>query len=338
VGFKNQLTPEELMDLAISQAATARRWTSPNPWVGCAIQTASGAVHLGATEPPGQRHAEIVARDRAIAAEGPGSLQGAIVAATLEPCSHTGRTGPCADALLAEGVGSVHIGVVDPDPNVGGDGVARLRGHGVVVTVGTRAESIEEQLAPYLHHRLTGLPWVVAKMAATLDGRTAAADGTSKWITSAEARTDAHRIRAESDAIIVGAGTVRSDDPSLNVRLVEGRDPRRIVLGHPPAGAKVHPCEEYSGDLEPLLRRLAREGVVQVMIEGGAHTLHAFHRAGLVDRYVIYFAPALMGGEDGLALMSGPGAATINDLWRGKLLRPQMIGGDLRIELGRAGS
>jgi diaminohydroxyphosphoribosylaminopyrimidine deaminase / 5-amino-6-(5-phosphoribosylamino)uracil reductase len=333
VGFKNQLTPEDLLKLAIAEAATARKWVSPNPSVGCAIQTVSGAVYVGATEPPGGRHAEIVALDRARAAEGDEGVVGATIATTLEPCSHYGRTGPCAAALVAARAANVHVAVADPDSNVSGQGLLILESNGINVTTGVCADEVEEQLVAYLHHRRTGLPYVVAKMASTMDAKTAAADGTSQWITSPEARSDAHLLRAESDAIIVGAGTVRSDDPSLTVRHVDGRDPRRIVLGRAPATAKVHPCLEYSGDLHPLLQQLGAEGVLQVLLEGGATTLHAFHHARLVNRYVVYLAPSLMGGSDGLGLMAGPGAATIGDLWRGTIRSVQMVGPDLRVDL-----
>ena len=321
------------MDLAVSHAETARRWVSPNPWVGCAIQSLSGEVYVGATEPPGQRHAEIVALDKLRAVEGEAATSGARVATTLEPCSHQGRTGPCAEALVAAQVAEVIVGIVDPDQLVAGRGIRRLNAAGITTSIGVHADRVEAQLTPYLHHRRTGLPYVVAKMAATLDGRTAAADGTSQWITGEDARRDAHVLRAESDAIIVGAGTVRTDDPALNVRHVEGRDPRRIVLGRAPQGAKVHPCTEYSGPLPDLLATLGAQGVVQVLIEGGATVLHSFHHGGLVDRYVLYLAPALMGGEDGLSLLAGPGAKSIDDAWRGTIISTRMIGRDLRVDL-----
>ncbi len=163
-------------------------------------------------------------------------LQGAVVYVTLEPCSHHGRTPPCADALIEAGVRRVVIGVVDPDPNVSGEGIERLRAAGVDVTVGVCADEINEQLAPYLKHRRTGRPWVVLKLAASLDGRTAAPDGSSRWITGPLARADAHRLRAESDAVLVGAGTIRADDPALTVRDADGRDPVRVVLGRPSRG------------------------------------------------------------------------------------------------------
>jgi diaminohydroxyphosphoribosylaminopyrimidine deaminase/5-amino-6-(5-phosphoribosylamino)uracil reductase len=175
----------------------------------------------------------------------------------------------------------------------------------------------------------------VLKLAASLDGRTAAPDGTSQWITGAEARQDAHLLRAESDAVVVGAGTVRADDPSLTVRDVEGPDPRRIVLGRAPKGAKVLPCEEMEGDLPDILDRLGAEGVVQVLVEGGASVAGAFHRAGLVDRYVLYLAPALFGGGDAPGLFAGAGAATMEDVWRGRIVETRQLGSDLKIVVER---
>ncbi|MGA0204892.1 MAG: RibD family protein, partial [Ilumatobacteraceae bacterium] len=188
-----------------------------------------------------------------------------------------------------------------------------------------------EQLLPYLHHRRTGRPFVVLKLAATLDGRTAAADGTSQWITGDDARRAAHQLRAESQAIVVGAGTVRADDPSLTTRLVDGPSPRRIVLGSAPADAKVHPCTEWRGPLPELLDQLGADGVVQLMVEGGAAVAASFHREGLVDRYVLHLAPAFMGGSDGTPLFAGDGAATIADLQRGRLVSTRALGDDIEV-------
>jgi diaminohydroxyphosphoribosylaminopyrimidine deaminase/5-amino-6-(5-phosphoribosylamino)uracil reductase len=192
---------------------------------------------------------------------------------------------------------------------------------------------VREQLAPYLKHRSTGRPWVVLKLASSLDGRTAAPDGTSQWITGGAARADAHRLRAESDAIIVGAGTVRADDPELTVRHVPGRSPLRVVLGTAPAGAKVLPAIEHQGALDPLLDELGARGVLQVLVEGGASVAGQFHRAGLVDHYVLYLAPAIFGGEDARPLLAGPGAETMADLWRGTITAVTHLGGDLRLDI-----
>ncbi len=316
------------MGRAIALAAGVRATTSPNPWVGCVIEPGGFG---GATQPPGGPHAEIVA----LRAAGDAAA-GATLYVTLEPCAHTGRTGPCADAIIAAGVARVVVGVEDPDERVRGAGIEALRAAGVTVDVGVCAEEVGDQLAPYLKHRRTGRPWVVLKLAATLDGRTSAPDGSSRWITGREARADAHRIRAESDAVVVGAGTVRADDPALTVRDVAGRDPLRVVLGRAPAEARVHPALELSGDLGGVLDELGRRGVLQAMVEGGATVAGDFHRAGLVDRYVLYLAPALFGGDDARPLFAGSGAPTVTDLWRGRIVSVERLGDDLRVECSPA--
>jgi diaminohydroxyphosphoribosylaminopyrimidine deaminase/5-amino-6-(5-phosphoribosylamino)uracil reductase len=325
---------DAVMADAMAAAATVRTTTSPNPWVGCVVVTRSGRRYVGATEPPGGRHAEIVALDAAVAAEGAEAVRGATAVVTLEPCSHHGRTPPCTDALIGRGVASVVYAIDDPDPRVAGNGAGALHAAGVSVVGGARAEEVTAQLAPYLHHRRTGRPYVVLKLAATLDGGTAAVDGTSQWITGPVARADAHRLRAESDAVLVGAGTVRADDPSLTVREVPcARQPLRVVLGRAPAGAKVHPCLELDGPLEDVLDALGGRGVLQLMVEGGARVAGAFHRAGLVQRYVLYLAPALLGGQGGRGLFDGPAAATIGEVWRGRVRAVDRVGDDLRVEV-----
>ena len=322
------------MAKAIARAETSRLLAPPNPWVGAVLVAADGTVFEGSTQRPGSNHAEREVLDQAGA-----RAEGAALYTTLEPCDHTGRTGPCSQAIIDAGVASVVIGVLDPDPNVAGAGVASLEAAGIHTTVGVGAEAIEKQLAPYLHHRRTGRPYVVVKLASTLDGRTAAADGTSQWITGEAARLDAHRIRAESDAILAGAGTVRADDPALTVRGVlasDGeppREPLRVVLGSAPDGARIHPCREMSGALDEVLDALGADGVVQLMVEGGATVAGAFHRAGLVDRYVVYLAPALMGGDDGTPLLAGPGASSIDDALRGVITDVTRLGDDIRLDL-----
>ena len=325
------------MGQAMAAAAGARRRVSPRPWVGAVIVPAGSPDHpghVGATDGRTGPHAEVVA----IAAAGSDAVGGTLYV-TLEPCCHHGVTGPCADAVIAAGLARVVVAVVDPDPSVAGEGIARLRAAGVEVEVGLEAEAVETQLAPYLHHRRTGRPWVVLKLAASLDGRTAAPDGSSRWITGPEARLDAHRLRADSDAIVVGAGTVRLDDPALTVRLPDTErgpddtEPIRVVLGSAPAGAAVHPCLERTGDLGPILDELGAMGVVQLMVEGGATVAGTFHRAGLVNRYVVYLAPTLFGGDDGSPVFSGPGISTIGELRRGRIVEMRRVGDDLRLDL-----
>ncbi len=329
-------TDRECMTRAVFAASTVRCVTSPNPWVGAVLRTPDGQMFEGATREPGREHAEVVALDAA------GDLaDGSTLYVTLEPCSHTGRTGPCVDAIIDAGVVRVVVGIEDPDPRVGGTGFERLRDAGIEVCVGIQAEQVRNQLAPYLKHRRTGRPWVVLKLASTLDGGTAAPNGSSQWITSPAARADGHRLRAESDAILVGAGTVRRDDPSLTVRDYRppvvpesgSADPLRVVLGQVDAAAKVQPCRSMSGDLGLILDELGSDGVVQLLVEGGAAVAGDFHRAGLVDRYVIYIAPALFGGDDANGLFEGAGAWDVDDLWRGRFVGVERVGDDLRIEL-----
>jgi diaminohydroxyphosphoribosylaminopyrimidine deaminase/5-amino-6-(5-phosphoribosylamino)uracil reductase len=322
------------MRRAVAAGDSVRGSTAPNPWVGCVVVSADdpSQVFEGATAPPGGPHAEVTA----LAQAGDLHSRGATLFTTLEPCAHHGRTPPCTDAIIAAGVARVVIGIEDPDPQVAGRGSEVLRAAGISVTVGTAAAEVTEQLAPYLKHRSTGQPWVVLKMAASLDARTAAPDGTSRWITGEEARHDVHRLRARSDAVLVGAGTVRSDDPELTVRLDDGvarRQPLRVVLGTAPAGARVQPALELSGALGDVLTELGQRGVLQLLVEGGASVAHDFHAAGLVDRYVLYLAPALFGGDDGRPLFAGPGAGTIGDVWRGRLVSVERLGEDLRVEV-----
>lgn len=338
------------MERAVALGWTARHRVSPRPWVGAVVVPADGApgggsdqrtdVFVGATEGRSGPHAEVVALSRAGE-----RARGATLFCTLEPCSHHGLTPPCADAVIEAGVARVVIAVEDPDPQVAGNGVARLRDAGIEVEVGVLADVVEAQLEPYLHHRRTGRPFVTLKLAATLDGRIAAPDGSSQWITSPDARRDAHRLRADADAIVVGAGTVRSDDPALTVRLsgwesvgdepdASGRrQPRRIVLGEVPAGAAVLPAESYSGGLADLLADLGSRGMLEVLVEGGAGVAAAFHRGHLVDRYVLYLAPSLAGGDDGRPLFAGAGAATLTEFARGAVVDVRLVGPDLRVEL-----
>ncbi len=353
---------------AVALAAAVRLRTSPNPWVGCVLVAADGTEVEGATQPPGGDHAEAQALRRA-RADGV-DLRGATAFVTLEPCGHHGRTPPCADALIEAGVTRVVVGVADPDPDVAGRGIERLRAAGAEVVVGVLAHEVQHQLGPYLHQRRTGRPWVTLKLAGTLDGRSAAPDGSSRWITGPQARADVHRERAEHDAVLVGAGTVRADDPELTARTTTGasasaevggwrdpqrgewggaqesagldgpdplgplgREPLRVVLGSAPAGARVHPCLELSGDLGQVLDTLGGKGILSVLVEGGPSVARSFHAAGLVNRYLLYVAPALFGGDDGLPLFTGPGAPTIAEVWRGRFTSVERLGDDLRLEL-----
>ncbi len=321
------------MARAVELAAAVRTTTSPNPWVGAVVVDATGEIAgEGATAPPGGPHAEVAALEAA-----GGRARGGTLFVTLEPCGHFGRTPPCTSAIAAAGVRRVVAAIEDPDPKVSGLGFEQLRAAGIDLDAGTvGVVEVSELLAPYVKHRRTGRPFVVLKLATTLDGRTAAPDASSRWITGPEARRDVHRLRSESDAVLVGAGTVRADDPQLSARdggHDDGPQPLRVVLGRAPAEARVLPALELEGDLGQVLDDLGERGVLQLLVEGGPRVAHAFHAARLVDRYVFYVAPAFLGGDDGFPVFSGPGATTMADAWRGRVRSVEQLGGDVRIEV-----
>ncbi len=334
---------QRAMERAIALAALGLGGTSPNPSVGAVILAADGAVAgEGRTAPAGGPHAEVVA----LAAAGERARGGTAVV-TLEPCNHTGRTGPCSEALLDAGVARVVVGVRDPDPVASG-GLDRLAAAGVDVESGVLAAEAGYGLRYWLTAVTTGRPYLIWKYAATLDGRSAAADGTSKWITSEEARADVHALRGTVDAIIAGVGTVLTDNPALTVR-VPGLDrrPLRVIVdsaGSTPGKARVNDgaaptwvatsAEVGSGpegrvDLEKLLAVLYARGVRAALLEGGPTLAGAFLAAGLVDEVVGYVAPKLLGaGQPALGPAGVPTITAAIDL---DLTGVAQVGPDLRI-------
>lgn len=325
-----KFSPSELMTIAIAEGEKARLHAPPNPWVGALIVNDRGViVSEGHTQAPGESHAEVVALRRAGDA-----ARGATMVVTLEPCCHFGRTGPCAEAIIEAGIAKVIVGIVDPDPRVAGEGVELLKASGVDVEVGIEEEAVRMQLAPYIWNRVTARPYVVAKIASTLDGVVAMADGTSQWITGPVARRDAHVLRAQSQAILVGAGTVRSDDPALTARLDDiVLEPLRVVLGRAPESARVRPCLELSGDLGFVLDELGHHDVLQLLVEGGPTTTSAFLDAGLVNHVVWYQAAAFAGGEGTLAALRGLSTPTMEALRRGRIVDVRRLGEDIRIDV-----
>jgi diaminohydroxyphosphoribosylaminopyrimidine deaminase/5-amino-6-(5-phosphoribosylamino)uracil reductase len=333
---------ESAMRRALALSADVLGTTSPNPPVGAVVLDVHGElVGEGATAPVGGPHAEVVALGAA------GALaRGGTVVCTLEPCPHTGRTGPCTEAILAAGITRVVYACADPTATAGGGGDA-LRTAGLDVTPGVLAgEAAEGPLEAWLHRQRTGRPFVTWKLAGTLDGRAAAADGTSRWITGVDARADVHRLRAESDAVVVGVGTVLADDPELTVRPDPGRQPLRVVLdsdGRTPADARVVDdtapslilTERDTGRHDPagVLRVLSERDVVSVLLEGGPTVAAAFLTAGLVDRVVAYVAPVLLGA--GPATVADLGVGTINDALRLRLCEAVRIGDDVRLTMRR---
>lgn len=306
----------------------------PNPRVGAVVVDRHGAVAgVGHHEGAGTPHAEVVALARAGE-----RAAGSTVYVTLEPCAHTGRTPPCTDALLAAGVARVVYAVPDPSAR-GGGGARRLSEQGVRVEHRPDAAA-EELVAAWAFAVRHGRPWVIWKVAATLDGRAAAADGTSRWISSPEARADSHDLRARCGAVVAGTGTVLVDDPALTARHPDGslrdRQPWRVAVGRRPVPPTArlrdgsaptlvlptHDPHEVLGELH------ARE-VRQVLLEGGPTLAAAFWRAGLVDEVVAYLAPALLGA--GPTAVGDLGIATIGDLARLELTDVRRVGPDVRL-------
>jgi diaminohydroxyphosphoribosylaminopyrimidine deaminase / 5-amino-6-(5-phosphoribosylamino)uracil reductase len=324
------LDTSELMRQAVREGERARLHAPPNPWVGALVVDARGVVvGEGHTQVPGDSHAEVVALRRAGEA-----ARGATLVVTLEPCCHVGRTGPCTEAIVGAGVRRVVVGTLDPDPQVAGQGAALLRLAGLEVDVGVEEALVREQLAAYLWHRLTGRPYVVAKVASTLDGVVAMADSSSQWITGEDARRDAHVLRAQSQAIIVGAATVRRDDPRLTARLGDVvLEPLRVVLGRAPEHARVHPCLERHGELGDVLDELGQLDVLQVLVEGGPATTGSFLDAGLVNRLVWYQAPAFAGSLGTVGALRTMTTSSIGELRRGRVVDVRRIGEDIRIDV-----
>lgn len=354
------------MRRALELAERGLGLTAPNPMVGAVVVSSDGRIAgEGWHEGPGTPHAEAMA----LAAVGD-RVRGATLYVTLEPCAHQGRTPPCADALIDAGVARVVAAIADPNPVVDGRGFARLRAAGVEVVEGVLAEEAERLNAGFLHFQRTGLPLVTLKMAASLDGKVAARDGSSRWITGEAAREDVHRLRARSGAVVVGAGTARADDPSLTVRLpgFRGRQPLRVLVdasGRTPAtgalfdeaapklvataptaaeaavgaweraGAEVivlGPAGDGGGvALAEVVKTLAAREIQEVLIEGGPTLAWSAVAEGVVDRFVLYLAPKLIGGLDARGILAGAGFAPIARARDVSITDVRMVGPDLRV-------
>ncbi|HEY7272700.1 MAG TPA: bifunctional diaminohydroxyphosphoribosylaminopyrimidine deaminase/5-amino-6-(5-phosphoribosylamino)uracil reductase RibD [Actinoplanes sp.] len=347
------VTEDEAMGRAIALAARGLGTTSPNPVVGCVLLSADGeVVGEGFHAYAGGPHAEIVA----LAQAGDRACGGTAIV-TLEPCNHTGRTGPCAEALLTAGVRRVVIALDEPTPKAAG-GAATLRSAGVEVATGVRRAEAERGNVAWLTAVRRGRPHVTWKFAATLDGRSAAADGTSQWITSEPARADVHVLRARADAIIAGVGTVLVDDPHLTVR--DPRDgsiaitqPLRVVVdsaGRTPENARVRDAAAPTWiataaavgagvdgrvDLPEMLTQLYARGVRGALLEGGPTLAGSFLAGGLVDTVVGYVAPKLLGA--GPSALRDVGVTTIGDAFDLNLIDVARIGPDLRLTATLAG-
>ena len=352
------------MALALELAWSAVGLTSPNPPVGAVLVRGDRVVGEGFTQPAGQAHAEVVALNSA------GDLaRGATLYVTLEPCSHYGRTPPCTEAIIAAGVSEVHVATIDKNPRVSGSGIGQLRRADIAVHVGQGQYQADELSAPHSKLVSTGRPLITAKFAMSLDGKIATRTGDSKWITSEESRRYVHELRARSDAIMAGIGTVIADDPQLTARRPDGtplpRQPLRVVVdssGRIPlestllrqpgetliaasggseeklahleeAGAEILTLSALDGrvDLLVLLTELGDRGVTSVFVEGGATLLGSLFDAGLVDRVVAFVAPMIIGGDSALSPVGGVGFERMADALRLKDIQNQTFGEDVAV-------
>jgi diaminohydroxyphosphoribosylaminopyrimidine deaminase / 5-amino-6-(5-phosphoribosylamino)uracil reductase len=349
-------------------ALAERGWgrVSPNPLVGAVIVYGDQVVGEGWHEGPGSPHAEVVAlRD---AGEG---ARGSTLYVTLEPCDHTGRTGPCTEAIIEAGVARVVAGATDPNPVVDGSGFARLRSAGVEVATGVLGDEARRLNVAFERHVRTGRPFVIVKGAASLDGKTATIAGVSKWITSRDARDDAQRLRAWADAIVVGARTAIEDEPALTVRVpawADARPPIRVVVdtaGRVPAGGAMFDgsaptlvaTTEHAPDarvsswqaagaevvvlgqdiaggvsLEGLLDALGKRDVQGLVVEGGATLAWSFVRDALVDRVVVYLAPMVLGGASAPGIVMGGGFTGLDESLPLEITAVERVGPDLKVE------
>ncbi len=342
------------MRMALELAELGRGFVSPNPMVGAVIVRRGRVVGVGYHRRYGDKHAEV----RAIEDAGP-SARGGTMYVTLEPHNFYGKQPPCTDAIVEAGIKRVVVGALDPNPRVRGGGVKALRMAGIEVVVGILEEEVRRQNEVFFTFHEEGRPFVALKMAITLDGRIADGWGRSKWITGEEARKRVHLLRSQYDAILVGAGTVRADDPALTVRhTFTERQPIRVVLtrsGNVPCDARVFsdggrtlllhvgdvPCTfgsnvrkvKFSGDVAELMQILRENGITSVMVEGGKEVFTTFMMDGTVDRLLVFVAPKLIGGDIGVLAESLP----IGGGLEYHLDAIERVGGDVLINLRRKG-
>jgi len=344
------------MRWAIQLGERGRCTAPPNPWVGCVLVKNGEILGEGYHEAAGKKHAEIVAIEKA----GP-LTHGATAYISLEPCPHQGRTPPCVERLIQAGIKKIIIPFLDPDPHVSGKGVEKLQQAGIEVVVGIAKEEAEASLAPYLYQRTHRMPYCVLKCALSLDGRTAAEDGSSQWITGERARENVHLLRAQSQAILIGAGTALIDKPRLTVRGVTiTKQPLRVLLdskGSVPVEGPLADCSlaptlvftcsdvqkehwERSGaevvlrerlHLKEILKELGKREIIQLLIEGGSHLHASFLKEQLANRLVLYFGSCLL-GERGKSFLPDFPIPHIDQAPRLSLVGVQRFDNDVRLD------
>ncbi|WP_421662157.1 bifunctional diaminohydroxyphosphoribosylaminopyrimidine deaminase/5-amino-6-(5-phosphoribosylamino)uracil reductase RibD [Lysinibacillus telephonicus] len=357
-------TDREYMQLALDLAASAKGNTNPNPVVGAVLVKDGLIVGTGLHRKAGEPHAEVHAFN--MAGE---HAKGATLYVTLEPCSHFGKTPPCANLVKESEVSRVVVATMDPNPSVAGRGIRLLQEAGIQVEVGVLEEEARKLNERFIHNMLTSRPFVISKFAMTLDGKIATHTGHSKWITSEEARLQVHELRNEVDAILVGIGTVLADNPSLTTRLPdrEGKNPIRVILdselktpldanivntidastiivcGPNVEAAKVSQLQEkgvkvisvtkndHGLDLEEMLNELYKNGITDVLVEGGAEVNASFLRAGLINKFLAYVSPKILGGRKSKTPFTGIEVDTIDEALQLEIDSVEKIGPDLCI-------
>ncbi|MDD5093226.1 MAG: bifunctional diaminohydroxyphosphoribosylaminopyrimidine deaminase/5-amino-6-(5-phosphoribosylamino)uracil reductase RibD [Dehalococcoidia bacterium] len=350
------------MQLALVQAKKALGNVSPNPAVGAVIVKEGKVVGEGYTQPPGSAHAEIMALSQAGEAS-----RGATLYVTLEPCCHFGRTPPCTEAIVASGIREVHMAMLDPNPLVSGKGKAQLEGSGIKTYLGDREEEAKEINEAYARHITTGMPFVTAKFAMSLDGKIATRTFDSRWISNEQSREYVHQVRWKTDAIMVGVNTVLRDDPQLTARIGgKVRQPLRVIIdshGRTPLSAKVlqspdkvliaatpaierEQLKQYSDlgvsvltlpskddrvDIDGLLRHLGRQGITSVLVEGGGTLMGSLFDLERVDKVLAFISPMIIGGSQAIPPVAGQGVNSVAEALRLKRIRVERFGDDIMV-------
>ncbi|MFZ3588573.1 bifunctional diaminohydroxyphosphoribosylaminopyrimidine deaminase/5-amino-6-(5-phosphoribosylamino)uracil reductase RibD [Bacillus sp. DJP31] len=355
------MTDIEYMNLALVLAKSVKGQTSPNPPVGSVVVKNGRIVGMGAHLKAGEAHAEAQAIKMA------GTLtEGATVYVTLEPCSHFGKTPPCADLLIESKVSRVLIATTDPNPLVAGGGVVKLRNAGIEVEIGLLQSEADDLYEMFFHYITTKTPYVTLKTAVTLDGKTASRTGSSRWITGVKAREDVHRYRQSHDAILVGVNTVIQDNPSLTTRLPNGGiHPIRIVLDHKlrtplhskivndnlsetwivisssatkakqapflSKGIKLIQFEEETIQIQDVLSKLGELGITSLLVEGGSEVNGSFLKENAFNQVITYIAPKLIGGRLAPGFIGGEGIASMNEATQLTFKSMEQLGEDIKI-------
>lgn len=356
----------QYMKRALELAEKGIGRTNPNPLVGAVIVKNGKIIGEGYHEKYGQAHAEVNAINRAVE-----NVEGAVLYVNLEPCSHFGKTPPCADLIIEHKISRVVIGSLDPNPKVAGMGVEKLKNAGIHVEVGMLDEWCKRLNEVFLHYITTGTPYVVLKTAMSLDGKIATSSGESKWITGEPARSDVQRLRNQLTGIMVGVNTVIQDDPLLTCRMEGGRNPRRIIVDSrlripdtsqvlqnqqdnptiiatieeaglncpqrirqlEKTGAEIVLCKSLKNkvDLEDLMEKLGQRKIDSILLEGGAALNDSALAQGIVQKVISYIAPMIIGGEESKTPVGGKGITALNQAYKLTIDQVEPIGQDIKI-------